>query len=95
MAASMLSFDPVDRLTHDQHLSLLRYLCDAALDSEKLRGVLQRKRSPWAALGMRGAALAACLRVCGAPPPSARQRRSAAHTPTRCAMPRRRPPSYP
>lgn len=43
MAASMLAHDPLDRLTHDQHLALLRCLCDAALDSEKMRGVLQRE----------------------------------------------------
>lgn len=64
MAASMLAYDPADALTHDQHLALLRYLCDAALDSEKLRGVLQRERGVWRApsrglLGrcLRGAAL--------------------------------------
>ena len=43
MAASMLAYDPVDALTHDQHLALLRFLCDAALDTEKMRGVLQRE----------------------------------------------------
>jgi hypothetical protein len=42
MAASMLAYDPVDALTHDQHLTLLRFLCDAALESERMRGVLQR-----------------------------------------------------
>ncbi|PSC69056.1 DDT domain-containing protein [Micractinium conductrix] len=43
MAASMLAFDSVDSLTHDQHLALLTFLCDAALESEKMRGVLQRR----------------------------------------------------
>ena len=47
IAASMLAFDPVDRLTHDQHLALLRFLCDAALDSEKMRSVLQRECRGW------------------------------------------------
>ncbi|PRW55979.1 DDT domain-containing isoform A [Chlorella sorokiniana] len=44
MAASMLAFDPVDRLTHDQHLALLRFLCDSVLDTEKMRGILQRRQ---------------------------------------------------
>lgn len=44
MAATMLAFEPVDALTHDQHLALLRCLCDAALDTERMRGVLQRER---------------------------------------------------
>lgn len=44
MAAAMLAFAPVDALTHDQHLALLRFLCDAALDTERMRGVLQRER---------------------------------------------------
>jgi hypothetical protein len=39
----MLAYDPLDSLTHDQHLALLRFLCDAALDSETMRGVLQRE----------------------------------------------------
>lgn len=44
MGASMLAFDPVDSLTHDRLLALLRYLCDLALDSERMRGILQRER---------------------------------------------------
>jgi len=43
MAASMLAFDPVDRLTHDQHLALRRFRLDPALDTEKMRGTLQRE----------------------------------------------------
>ncbi|KAL4457501.1 hypothetical protein ABPG75_012366 [Micractinium tetrahymenae] len=43
MGASMLAFDCVDSLTHDQLLALLRYLCDLALDSERMRGILQRR----------------------------------------------------
>ena len=43
MAASMLAFDPVDCLTHDQHLALLRFLCDSALETEKMRSILQRE----------------------------------------------------
>lgn len=43
MAAMMLAYDPVDKLTHDQHLALLRFLCDAVLDTEKMRGTLQRE----------------------------------------------------
>ncbi|EFN58898.1 expressed protein [Chlorella variabilis] len=43
MSASMLAYDAVDRLTHDQHLALLRFLCDTVLDSEKMRRVLQRR----------------------------------------------------
>lgn len=39
-------FDSVDSLTHDQHLALLTFLCDAALESEKMRGVLQRELAP-------------------------------------------------
>lgn len=46
MAASMLGYGPLDALTHDQHLALLRFLCDAALDSERLRGTLQRECLP-------------------------------------------------
>ena len=41
MAASMLAYDSVDALTHDQHLALLRYLADTVLDSERMRGLLQ------------------------------------------------------
>ena len=41
MAASMLAYDSVDALTHDQHLALLRFLADAVLDSERMRGLLQ------------------------------------------------------
>jgi hypothetical protein len=43
MSASMLTYDAVDALTHDQHLSLLRFLCDTSLDSDKMREVLQRE----------------------------------------------------
>ncbi|KAL4440713.1 hypothetical protein ABPG77_000422 [Micractinium sp. CCAP 211/92] len=43
MGASMLAFDCVDSLTHDQLLALLRYLADLALDSERMRGILQRR----------------------------------------------------
>ncbi|KAL4857865.1 Bromodomain adjacent to zinc finger domain protein 1A [Chlorella vulgaris] len=43
MSASMLGYGPLDKLTHDQHLALLRYLCDLALDSDKMRSVLQRR----------------------------------------------------
>jgi hypothetical protein len=50
MAASMLAFDGADALTQDQHLALLRCLCDAALDSEKMRGVLQRERASFCSL---------------------------------------------
>jgi hypothetical protein len=39
----MLGYGPLDKLTHDQHLALLRYLCDLALDSDKMRSVLQRE----------------------------------------------------
>lgn len=45
MGASMLAFDCVDSLTHDQLLALLRYLADLALDSERMRGILQREHS--------------------------------------------------
>ena len=34
----------MDGLTLDQHLALLRYLCDTALESERMRGILQRER---------------------------------------------------
>lgn len=65
MAASMLAFDPVDRLTHDQHLALLRFLCDAVLDTEKMRGILQRECCGSAMLP-----LSVALRVwCGAGQP--------------------------
>lgn len=41
LAANMLAFDSADGLTHDQHLALLRFLCDEALDTEKMRSALQ------------------------------------------------------
>lgn len=50
MAAMMLAYDPVDKLTHDQHLALLRFLCDAVLDTEKMRGTLQREWAPRVAM---------------------------------------------
>ena len=37
----MLAFEPADSLTQDQHLSLLLTLVDAALDTGKLRAILQ------------------------------------------------------
>ena len=42
-AAALLAQDSVDGLTLDQHLALLRYLCDTALESERMRGILQRE----------------------------------------------------
>ena len=39
----MLAFDSADALTRDQHLELLRFLCDCVLDSDKMRNVLQRE----------------------------------------------------
>jgi len=41
----MLGFNTADGLTHDQHLHLLRFLCDEVLDTEKMRTALQ---SEWA-----------------------------------------------
>lgn len=42
-AASALLYDGADGLTADQHLSLLHYLADEALQTEHLRSVLQSK----------------------------------------------------
>ena len=71
LAATMLAYDGADSLTHDQHLHLLRFLCDCLLDSEKMRGVLQRERAGWggrprAAAGLRAARLAVPWRLVGA-----------------------------
>lgn len=54
LAATMLAYDGADSLTHDQHLHLLRFLCDCLLDSEKMRGVLQRERAGWGGRPGRG-----------------------------------------
>ena len=46
LAASMLAYDPVDNLTHDQHVSLLHYLTDSILmDSACFRNVLQKREN--------------------------------------------------
>lgn len=43
LSASMLGFNGADSLTHDQHLALLNYLCDVALNTQKLRSLLAQR----------------------------------------------------
>lgn len=43
IAASMISYDGSDGLTHDQHLVLLQYLADEVLQTSRLRNILQSK----------------------------------------------------
>ena len=41
LAATRLSFDPVETLGPDQHLALLRWLADALLETQKVSAALQ------------------------------------------------------
>jgi len=43
MAAGMLGFDGAEKLTRDQHLALLCYLCDEVVETDKVRAVLQKR----------------------------------------------------